>query len=166
MDKNFTFEYFNDALKKKPGVRIKTLLLEQSLISGLGNIYSDEVCFSAGVRPNRRVKALKLAEKQRLFKQIKKVLLKAIKYRGTSFSDYVGSDGKEGGFKKLLSVYGRASQPCKVCKRGIIKKLKSMAEARVFVRFAKNKNCHIEERFLVYFESLSMTRNRVSKRTI
>jgi len=124
ISRKFTYEYFVEVLKKRKNKKIKQLLLEQDLIAGLGNIYADEVCFMAQVKPMRRVNTLTSKEKKQIFAATKKVLQKAIKYRGTSFNTYVGGSGEKGGFEKHLKVYGRLGQQCLRCKKGIIEKTK------------------------------------------
>jgi len=120
---NFTLEYFKQVLSSKKKSTIKQALLDQKKISGIGNIYADESLFQAGLKPFRRVKALKFNEIERLWLAIPKVLKHAIKYRGTSFSDYVDARGEAGNFIKYLNVYGRAGEKCKQC-GGLIKKMK------------------------------------------
>lgn|SRR3990167_9027616 len=120
---NFTLEYFKQVLSSKKKSTIKQALLDQKKISGIGNIYADESLFQAGLKPFRRVKTLKFNEIERLWLAIPKVLKHAIKYRGTSFSDYVDARGEAGNFIKYLNVYGRAGEKCKQC-GGLIKKMK------------------------------------------
>lgn len=122
LDVEFSFEFFNQFLKKN--LRLKTILLDQQHLSGLGNIYVDESCFAAGVRPTRLAKTLKLSEKKELFEQIKKILEKAIFHKGTSFSNYRSGHGAKGNFQHYLMVYGRTGELCKKCEKGIIKSLK------------------------------------------
>lgn len=120
-DKEFSQAYFNDLLEKNKNKKIKSILLEQNLIAGLGNIYTDEVCFYSGVRPDRRSKDLSRVKKTKLYLNIKKVLTKAIKYQGTSVSTYLNSDGAEGKYQKVLKVYGRHGEICKKCGKQIEK---------------------------------------------
>ncbi|MBT4723137.1 bifunctional DNA-formamidopyrimidine glycosylase/DNA-(apurinic or apyrimidinic site) lyase [Candidatus Falkowbacteria bacterium] len=123
-DREYKFEYLLEIMKRRSNLKIKTFLLEQKLLAGLGNIYADEVCFLSEVKPTRRVKTLKKSEKELIFKYIKKVLAKAIKHRGTSFNTYVDSDGKTGGYQQFLKVYGRQGESCLRCKKGVIEKQK------------------------------------------
>ncbi len=120
----FSLNYF---LKILAGRRtsIKAVLLNQKLIAGIGNIYADESLFAAGIRPMRRVNTLTAAEKKKLFLAIKNIIKKAIKYRGTTFSNYVDAHGQAGGFRRLLKVYKREGQKCLRCRAGIIKKTKT-----------------------------------------
>jgi formamidopyrimidine-DNA glycosylase len=122
-EKEYTIEFFEEVLKRRPNRKIKDLLLDQQLIAGLGNIYVDETCFVSKVKPQRLVKSLTKAEKQRLFDNAKAVMQKAIKHKGTSFSNYVNSEGNTGNFQKYLQVYGRVGKPCLLCKTEL-KKIK------------------------------------------
>jgi len=98
---------------------IKSALLNQALLSGVGNIYADEALFRAGVRPRRRAASLTHDELARLHKSLRRVLAEAIRLGGSSISDYVGADGEEGFFQLKHRVYGRAGQPCRVCRTPI-----------------------------------------------
>ena len=94
---------------------IKSALLNQKLLSGVGNIYADEALFRAGVRPRRRVASLTHEELARLHKGLQQVLKEAIRLGGSSISDYVDSSGEEGFFQLKHRVYGREGQPCRKC---------------------------------------------------
>lgn len=95
---------------------IKSALLNQKLLSGVGNIYADEALFRAGVRPRRRAASLTREELKRLHASLKRVLKEAIRLGGSSVSDYVDANGEEGFFQLRHRVYGREGQPCVVCK--------------------------------------------------
>ncbi len=114
MDKNFTFNKFKEILAKKQKSVSGIVLMDQYLIAGIGNIYRSEILFEAGVDPKRRVETLKILEVERIFKQIKKILKKAIKMRGTSDSDYRDTTGKPGNFQTVLKVYRREGKKCLV----------------------------------------------------
>ena len=94
---------------------IKSALLNQKLLSGVGNIYADESLFRAKVRPRRRATSLTRAELAKLHKGLQKVLREAIKLGGSSVSDYVDAEGREGFFQLKHCVYGREGKPCLVC---------------------------------------------------
>ena len=98
---------------------IKSALLNQKLLSGVGNIYADESLFRAKVRPRRRASSLTRAEFQKLHKGLQQVLREAIKAGGSSVSDYVDAEGREGFFQLKHYVYGREGKPCRVCKTPI-----------------------------------------------
>src|SRR5258707_1623734 len=98
---------------------IKSALLNQNLLSGVGNIYADEALYRAGVRPRRRAASLNRDELRLLHKGLKQVLQEAIRLGGSTISNYVDSDGEEGFFQLKHRVYGREGEPCRVCKTPI-----------------------------------------------
>jgi formamidopyrimidine-DNA glycosylase len=98
---------------------IKSALLNQKLLSGVGNIYADESLFRAGLRPRRRAASLTRQELSQLFGTVRQVLKEAIALGGSSVSDYVDADGEEGFFQLQHRVYGREGEPCLVCKTPI-----------------------------------------------
>jgi formamidopyrimidine-DNA glycosylase len=95
--------------------------MDQSLIAGLGNIYADESAFLAKILPNRKAETIKPAQIKKLHRAIVEVLKLSIKMKGTSSRNYRRSTGELGGFVPYLYVYGRAGQPCKICKTPIQK---------------------------------------------
>lgn len=98
---------------------VKSLLMNQNLLRGLGNIYSDEALFAARIHPATPAGALDRAALRRLHRAIRRVLRAAIAAEGTSFSDYVTADGRLGNFQSRLRVYGREGQPCRRCRTRI-----------------------------------------------
>jgi formamidopyrimidine-DNA glycosylase len=98
---------------------IKSALLNQKLLRGVGNIYADESLFRAGLRPRRRASTITSAQLKKLHASVQKVLKEAIKLGGSSISDYVDADGEEGFFQLRHRVYGREGEPCLVCKTPI-----------------------------------------------
>lgn len=122
LTKDFTLKNFLFRLQNKK-TNIKSALLDQSSFAGIGNIYADESCFLAGIRPAAKVCELTGAQTNKLYRSIESVIRKSISKRGTTFSSYVDSGGRIGRFKKLLNVYGRAGEKCRRCKT-IIKKIK------------------------------------------
>lgn len=94
---------------------IKSALLNQKLLRGIGNIYADESLFRAGVRPRRSAASLTMDELRRLHGAVREVLTEAIAAGGSSISDYVGADGERGFFQTEHRVYGREGQPCLHC---------------------------------------------------
>ncbi len=94
---------------------IKSALLNQKLLSGVGNIYADESLFRAGIRPRRRTASLTRAELRKLHACVQEVLHEAIDLGGSSVSDYVDAEGREGFFQLRHRVYGREGEPCLVC---------------------------------------------------
>ena len=115
MSDEFTLKKFQEILEKKKNKKIRDILMDQQIISGIGNIYASEILFEAGVFPGRLVKNLKKEKIILVYKNIRKILKKAIKLRGTSDSDYRDTDGKPGGFQKMLKVYNRAGKKCSKC---------------------------------------------------
>lgn len=111
---NFTWDKFSGLFKKRV-ISVKALLLDQKIIAGLGNIYVDEVCFAAGVRPTKRANRLTEKERKRLFQRIPPLLALAVKKRGTTFNSFVDADGRKGGFAAFLKVYGREGEKCRTC---------------------------------------------------
>jgi len=120
---NFTLDAFRQRLKNRSGI-IKAVLLNQQIFAGIGNIYADEICFRAGIRPDRKINTLSLAEVSNLYAACQYILAKAVKMRGTTFNNYRDSDNNKGNFVKYLKVYGRAGQKCLRCKKSLIKKTK------------------------------------------
>ena len=98
---------------------IKSALLNQKLLRGVGNIYADESLSRAGIRPRRRALTITREQLSKLFLAVKDVLNEAIALGGSSVSDYVNSDGEEGFFQLQHRVYGREGEPCLVCKTPI-----------------------------------------------
>jgi formamidopyrimidine-DNA glycosylase len=98
---------------------IKSALLNQKLLRGVGNIYADESLFRAGLRPRRRASTITTAQLELLHRSVQKVLKEAIRLGGSSISDYVDADGEEGFFQLRHRVYGREGEPCLVCKTPI-----------------------------------------------
>jgi formamidopyrimidine-DNA glycosylase len=100
---------------------IKSLLLDQHAVAGLGNIYSDEVLFAAGLRYDRPSDTLSSQEVRRLYRAMQEVLQEAIRFRGTTLEDeaYLDLFGKPGEFQNELKVYGRAGLPCRRCRTPI-----------------------------------------------
>jgi formamidopyrimidine-DNA glycosylase len=99
--------------------RLKTLLLDQSFIAGVGNIYADEALWRARLHPLRTADRLSAGEIRRLHRSLRQVLRQGIVNRGASFSDYVGADGEPGANAERLAVYRRTDEPCFRCGRPI-----------------------------------------------
>ncbi|MFH0929906.1 MAG: bifunctional DNA-formamidopyrimidine glycosylase/DNA-(apurinic or apyrimidinic site) lyase [Candidatus Moraniibacteriota bacterium] len=114
MSKEFSLEKLNELLEGKK-TKIKLLLMDQSKIAGIGNIYVSEMLFEAGILPTRPAEKVNLEERKKLYRAIKKTLEKGIKLRGTSDSDYRDTAGAPGRFQKVLKVYRRAGKRCPKC---------------------------------------------------
>ncbi|MFA6475077.1 MAG: bifunctional DNA-formamidopyrimidine glycosylase/DNA-(apurinic or apyrimidinic site) lyase [Patescibacteria group bacterium] len=117
----FTFAYFNQQLKSHGNTSLKAVLLNQQLIGGIGNIYSDDICWQAKVKPMRRVKTLTLSERKAIHVAARTILQEAIKLGGTSFSHFYSVTGKQGSYWNHRKVYQRVGEPCLRC-GSIIKK--------------------------------------------
>jgi formamidopyrimidine-DNA glycosylase len=98
---------------------IKSALLNQKLLRGVGNIYADESLFRATIRPRRRASSLTKEDLRRLYLSVQEVLKEAIALGGSSVSDYVDANGEEGFFQLQHRVYGREGEACLVCKSPI-----------------------------------------------
>jgi formamidopyrimidine-DNA glycosylase len=107
------------ALFRRRKTPIKSALLNQKLLRGVGNIYADESLFRAGIRPRRRASTITRDQLATLLAAVKEVLREAIALGGSSISDYVDADGEEGFFQLQHRVYGREGEACLVCKKPI-----------------------------------------------
>ncbi len=119
----FGFDEFREILDRKKG-KIKTVLMNQEVISGIGNIYSDEILWEAGIHPYKMAEKLSKDELKRIFSSMKKILKRAIKARGDSMSDYRRPSGKKGGYQKIQNAYQMTGQKCRKKDGGIIERLK------------------------------------------
>jgi formamidopyrimidine-DNA glycosylase len=120
LDEDFTVDDFLRQLARRKG-RLKSLLLNQRFLAGLGNIYADESLFAAQLHPLRRADSLTQAEQARLYEAIRDVLGSAVEGRGTTLSDggYTDASGQAGTFQAALRVYGRAGDACLRCQTPI-----------------------------------------------
>jgi formamidopyrimidine-DNA glycosylase len=109
-----TFGEFFQRLKRHSGP-IKPLLLNQSFISGVGNIYADESLFAAAIHPKSRANKLSKRRAELLHQQIVAILALAVQHRGSSISNYVDADGACGNYQQQHNVYGRAEEACPRC---------------------------------------------------
>ena len=119
---DFKPENFRDKFKNR-SAKIKSLLLKQGFIAGVGNIYADEALFEAGINPKRKANTLTEEEIEKLYYTIKSVLKKGIKYCGTSVQNYVNEKGETGSFQEKLKVYNQEGEKCQNCDSQI-KKMK------------------------------------------
>ncbi len=111
----FTTDYFIQTCKRLKNSTIKGLLLNQTAIAGIGNIYADESLFRSGIRPDTKAGNISKKRLALLWQKIREVIAEAIGHRGTSFRDYVDGLGKKGNFQIQLAVYQRTGQPCPRC---------------------------------------------------
>ena len=121
-DKNLTSTYLLEKFKNKR-LPIKTVLLDQTIISGLGNIYADEVLFDAGIHPMRHGDAVSIQECEKIKNSARKIITKAIEMGGTTIRSYTSSLGVTGRFQQYLMVHKREGEQCYQCKN-IIQKMK------------------------------------------
>ncbi|MCT7997418.1 DNA-formamidopyrimidine glycosylase [Laspinema olomoucense] len=111
---DFSVEYLTRQLHKRQKA-IKTSLLDQTLVAGVGNIYADESLFLSGILPTKLCADLSRAEIERLHSQIIQVLQRAIAAGGTTFSNFLNVSGVNGNYGGVAWVYNRAGQPCRIC---------------------------------------------------
>jgi formamidopyrimidine-DNA glycosylase len=116
---DFTVEYLASAFNRKASV--KGLLLDQSVVAGLGNIYVDEVLFAAGVHPTRKAHTLDREEIQKIHTSTRDILRRAIELRGTTFDSYHDAFGETGKYQHQLKVFTHAGEPCPKCGTQIVK---------------------------------------------
>jgi len=108
------FETFHTKISRRKG-QIKALLLDQSVVAGIGNIYADEILFRSQIQPAAEGQNLNEEQFKTIYQNMQSVLSAAVLKGGTSFSDYVNSFGQKGQFQLELMVYQRDKQPCKKC---------------------------------------------------
>lgn len=123
LDKSFTFERFRLCATGGGPKRIKPLLMAQTCIAGVGNIYADEACWSAGVKPTRTVASLSEKELRGIYAGVRRTLSEAVKVRGSSADDYVDLFGEKGEYVPRLKVYGREGMRCVRC-GGTVEKIR------------------------------------------
>lgn len=114
LEEAFCAEYLFESTRKRKR-SIKAHLLDQGIVAGIGNIYADEILFSAGVRPRKSAMRLSRVEAQAIVDASKHILSEAIIAGGSTIRDYVDSESREGTFQLSHQVYGRAGRPCKHC---------------------------------------------------
>ncbi len=110
-------DFFGMLTRRK--TNIKTALMDQSFIAGVGNIYAAEALFRSGISPTRKTNSLKPSQSGKLLKSLNFVLREAIKHKGSSIDQYVRSSGEKGSFSKRHLVYGREGESCSKCKENI-----------------------------------------------
>ena len=123
LSSEFNIGYFKNYIEGKQRV-VKNILMDQRFISGLGNIYVNEILFFSGVKPSKKIKKLSDLEIQKIIKFSKKIISKAIILGGSSIKDFSSGSGKKGSFQQHFSVYGKKDENCsKVKCLGKIKKI-------------------------------------------
>ena len=111
LEKYFNFKYVKSYLTGRKRI-IKDLLMDQKFVSGLGNIYVNEILFYSNVKPTKIVSKLVDFEIKEIIKNTKKILKKAIKFGGSSIKNFENSSGKEGSFQQYFSVYAQKGEEC------------------------------------------------------
>jgi formamidopyrimidine-DNA glycosylase len=117
LEEAFTLREFRRRIRRRSG-RLKSLLLDQSFLAGVGNIYADEALWQARLHPLRTRTTLRVADERRLYDAVRGVLAEAVERRGSSIDDYTAPDG-DGSMKERLDVYQRTGEPCPRCGRAI-----------------------------------------------
>jgi formamidopyrimidine-DNA glycosylase len=117
LDPAFTLRDFRRRLRRRKG-RLKPLLLDQSFLAGVGNIYADEALWTARLHPLRTVGTLRPPDERRLYAAVRSILTEAIDRRGSSIDDYTAPDG-DGSMQERLQVYQRTGEPCPRCSRAV-----------------------------------------------
>ena len=127
---DFTGEYlFKLAGKRK--LPVKQFIMDQKVVTGVGNIYATEALFKAGISPIRPAGNISVKRYQLLASEIKEILTEAIKQGGTTLKDFVGGDGKPGYFQQTLHIYGKTGNDCPKCKTAL-KSLKLASRNSVY----------------------------------
>ncbi len=122
LSEDFNTDYLQEKLRGKK-INIKTAMMDNKIVVGVGNIYINEALFDSGISPLRCSCDLGKGELKKLVESIKKILASAIELGGSSISDYVDSNGSLGNFQKGFKVYGRIKENCLLC-RNLIRKIK------------------------------------------
>ena len=122
LNDQYNFDYFKKNIVNR-NVAIKNILMDQKFVSGLGNIYVNEILFFSGVRPSKKIQQLSDIQIKKIINNTKKILSKAINLGGSSIKDFSSAGGKKGSYQQHFSVYGRNGKNClkKNCKNNIRK---------------------------------------------
>ncbi len=136
LDPQLTPDLFIKRLERRNG-QVKGVLLNQSFIAGIGNIYANEILWTAGIHPERRVDSLRSWEKERLYHAVREVLSTAVKLRGTSLRDYVDGDGNRGEYQHHRRVHRREGEPCPLCGHPIIR-IKQGGRSSYYCKICQN----------------------------
>jgi formamidopyrimidine-DNA glycosylase len=123
LSNEFDFAHLKEKLRGKK-MNIKTAMMDNEIVVGVGNIYINESLFDSGISPLRSASSLKDSELKKLVSSIKKTLKKAIEHGGSSISDYVNHKGEVGNFQNNFKIYGRDKENCLLCKKTLIKKIR------------------------------------------
>jgi formamidopyrimidine-DNA glycosylase len=121
LEQNFSAKDFTERLYKRQNSNIKAVLLDQSIIAGVGNIYADESLFAAGIHPASIVKSVPKTKLEELYQELRRILNLSIKHGGTTDRNYVDALGHKGNYMELAKVFRRQKQACLTCQGEIIK---------------------------------------------
>ena len=121
LESEFSADFLH-AVARRQRRAVKSLLMDQQVVAGLGNIYVNEILFGAGVRPSRRTSRVTRADAERIVAETGRVLREAITLRGSSISDYRDERGEPGAFQHTFRVYERDGEPCRRCDDGVIRR--------------------------------------------
>lgn len=118
LDPKLTLKEFSRRIKQRKK-SIKLTLMDPSVIAGIGNIYADDILWSAQIHPLRRSDTIKEKEVKKIFVEMRKILRKAVRLRGTSVGDYRDTSGEKGMYGRVILAYRRTGKPCKRCQAPI-----------------------------------------------
>lgn len=130
LSEEFSGKYLYEQAKNRK-LPVKQFIMEQQVVTGVGNIYATEALFSAGIKPTRSANNISLKRYQRLAEAIKMILEIAIKQGGTTLKDFTGGDGKPGYFQQTLNIYGKSGELCPKCETPL-KSIKLAARNSVY----------------------------------
>ena len=127
LEQEFTHSYVKNYVKDR-NIGVKSIMMDQKFVSGIGNIYANEILFLSKVKPSRKAKSLKDFELKKIVKFTKKILRNSIKFGGSSIKDFSSENGKRGSFQQYFNVYGKKGDSCtnKKCKNKIIRSIISL----------------------------------------
>jgi formamidopyrimidine-DNA glycosylase len=123
VNEGFSLDDFIEAFKSKKRGKIKQLLMVQSLIAGIGNIYANEILFEANIHPEEDISKLDREDFKKMYLAMKDILSKAIKAGGDSFSDFRNIYGERGKFQNMMKIYGKDGQKCQACGNTIVRSM-------------------------------------------
>lgn len=139
LDRNLDFRRFKEIINKQKG-DIKKVLMNQEVLAGIGNIYSDEILFEAKIHPQRKADSLSPKELRKLFESTKRILSEAVQKRGTSISDFRDTAGEKGVYGNFRRVYRREGEKCPRSCGGIVKRITIAGRSAHFCPTCQIKN--------------------------
>ena len=140
LEKNFTCQKFQEQLLKKPNAKIKQVLMDQTIVAGIGNIYSDEILWATGIHPLQKVASITPAKIKKMYSVMRKILRYSLSIGGDSESDYRNILDQRGNFQNKTRAYGHEGESCSKPKcRGIIKRIKIASRSAHFCPIHQNQ---------------------------